>query len=94
MKTVKFTVMIDEGNGRYGYADLKEERDSWYIRAGVFFDTYEEAHDHMKELAVTWYKDQNEILLVDAVIEGGGDVMVTRNGKCTCSLKEGEYLYD
>ena len=95
MKEVKFTVMIDEGNARSDFADwTTEDGDTFFTTRGVVFDTYEEAHAHMKELATTRYKDSDEILFVDAIIEGGGDTMVTRNGKCTCSLKEGEHLYD
>jgi hypothetical protein len=95
MKEIKFTVMIEEGNGRFGCADwTTEDGDTFFPTRGVRFDTYEEAHAHMKELATTWYKDRNEILFVDVLIEGGGDTLVTRNGRCTCSLKEGENLYD
>ena len=92
MKEVKFVVMVEEGNARSGYADFSEEG----YPERVLFDTYEEAHAHMHELGNTVYKEptpRRDILFVDALIVGGGDTLVCPE-RCTCTLKEGEYLYD
>ena len=84
--------MVDEGNARSGYADYHEEG----YPHRVLFDTYEEAHAHMHELGNTVYKEPNpyrDILFVDAVIVDATDMLICPE-RCTCTLKEGEYLFD